>query len=210
MTHDDTTNVPATTDSGVPAPADDHGHVEKPKGKSFGELLSSAIKRALLALIGVALLIVLYFVLASVAPRWWADQVEGIVGKDSGLTKGVIYGLAIGVICTLVPIVCLAMAVASWDKLKHTIALVFLAIGVVTAVPNLLTLAVNRANPDKSASIRSAQTKLGDIIGFQGASLIGAIIGGVIGLIIVFFIIKYKIRGRKIREHEAHEAQAAS
>ena len=41
-----------------------------------------------------------------------------------------------------------------------------------------MTLAINRADPAQSASIRSAQTKLGDIIGFQGATLIGAIIGG--------------------------------
>ncbi|GAB11236.1 hypothetical protein GOARA_065_00290 [Gordonia araii NBRC 100433] len=202
MTNDDSVNVPVSTDPAVPSPADSHAvdtpKDAAPKGKSFGEKVGGVMQKLLLALIGVGVLIVAYFILASIAPRWWAGVVENIVGKDAGVTKGVIYGLAFGIICTLVPIVCFAMAVASWSRLKHVIGIFFLLVGIVFAIPNLLTLAVNVSDPNRSASIRSAQTRLGEIIGFQGATLVGAIVGALIAAVVVYFIVKYKVRGRKI------------
>lgn len=201
MTNDDTAHVPTPADPPVPAGAhgpDEHSGVVEQK-KSFSETVSSLVKRMLLALIGVAILVVLYFILRSIAPRWWADTVASIVGTDAGFTTGVLYGLVIGTVCTAVPLVSFAMAVASWNKLKHFFGVIFLLVGIVFAVPNVMTLAINRADPAQSASIRSAQTKLGDIIGFQGATLIGAIIGGLIALIVIYYIVNYKLRGKKIR-----------
>ncbi|QKT07347.1 hypothetical protein HUN08_09205 [Gordonia sp. X0973] len=197
MSNDENT-VPTPGDPTLPTPTGEQNAVEEPKRKSFGATVSSIIKRALLALIGVAVLIVLYFVLRSVVPRQWADFVRDFTGGH-GLTWGVVFG----VVFTLVPIVCLAMAVASWDKLKHTIGVVFLLVGIVFAIPNLLTLAVNTSNPTTPGPAWEAKNTLNGIIGFQGATLVGAIIGGVIGLVIVYYIVKYKMRGRKIRAAQA-------
>ncbi|MFT4200658.1 hypothetical protein [Gordonia sp. (in: high G+C Gram-positive bacteria)] len=212
MSHDETTNVPATADPAVPAPGEEHQHAPKHEGTSFGHAVSSALKRALLALIGVAVLIVLFFFLRSVVPREWADFVQDIVQKKPdekpGVVRGTSYGIGFGIVFTLVPVVCLAMAVASWDRLKHFFGVLFLLAGIITALPNLLTLAINSSHPTEIGSPQAeAKVTLTGVTGFQSGTLIGAIIGGVIALVIVFFIIKYKIRGRKL---EAQKAKSAS
>ncbi|GED97974.1 hypothetical protein [Gordonia crocea] len=200
MTNDDSPNV-VPTDPAVPAPAEGHPPVEDtppapaPKGPSFGEKVSHLVKRLLLALIGVAILVIAYFILAAFVPRQWGERIGRLV--DGSLTSGTFMGITFGVVCTLVPIVCFAMAVASWGRLKHVIGVLFLIVGVVFAIPNLLTLAVH-SGTNNSAQIGRRLLEQ-NAPGFQGGTLVGAIIGAVIALVIVIFIVNYKVRGQKIK-----------
>ena len=54
----------------------------------------------LLALIGVAIPVVLYFILRQSRRAGGPDTVASIVGTDAGFTNGVFYGPVIGIVCT--------------------------------------------------------------------------------------------------------------
>ncbi len=196
--------VPDASDTPVPADAPDRADAtatpaqgDAPAKKSFGEVANSAVKRLLLALIGVGVLIVLYFILAAYLPRHWGERIGKLV--DGSLTTGTFVGVTFGVVGTLVPIVCFAMAVATWGRLKHVIGVAFLFVGAAFAIPNLLTLAVHFGT--NNAAVIGRRLLDQNAPGFQGGTLVGAIIGAVLALVVVFYIVSYKLRGRKIAAH---------
>ena len=98
MTNDDSAHLPPSADPATVAPIDEHqAPVAEPHRRSFGDRANSVVKRTLLALIGVAILVILYFVFRTVVPRQWADYLEGLVGAHASLTRGIIFGLAFGI-----------------------------------------------------------------------------------------------------------------
>jgi hypothetical protein len=86
----------------------------------------------LLVAVGVA-----YFFGTTVVPRWWAQRVGARV--DSSLTAGGLYGLFIGFVFTLVPLVIARQAFRKVSMGKRGL---FLLVALVAAAPNLMTLSI--------------------------------------------------------------------
>ncbi len=88
-----------------------------------------------------AIVIVLVLIGAQVIPRWWSHRVASVV--DGSLSTGALYGLFIGFVFTLVPLVLLALVIRyrregrSWKGWIGWFVLVLL-----TAAPNLMTLGI--------------------------------------------------------------------
>ena len=64
-----------------------------------------------------AAVVVLYLIGAAVIPRWWAQRVADVV--DGRLTVGALFGLFIGIVFTVVPLLA-AWAVIKWRTQRRT------------------------------------------------------------------------------------------
>ena len=67
------------------------------------------LRRGAFALAGLVLLVITYFILAAIIPRWWAQRVGDWV--DKSFMRGSWYGLVTGFVCTLVPLLLLFAAI---------------------------------------------------------------------------------------------------
>ncbi|MGW2401154.1 hypothetical protein ACWCYY_31820 [Kitasatospora sp. NPDC001664] len=70
-------------------------------------------KRLLLGTVALAVLVAAYFLLAATVPRWWSQRVGDAV--DGRLSTGLVIGLALGVSCTLLPLVVAWFGLRSLD-----------------------------------------------------------------------------------------------
>jgi hypothetical protein len=112
---------------------------EEPPGTPLAQPVKQANWRVR-ALLVVALLVVLgvaYLFGTTVVPRWWAQRVGTRV--DSSLTAGGLYGLFLGFVFTLVPLV---IARQAFRKVSMSLRVVFLAGALLAAAPNLMTLSI--------------------------------------------------------------------
>jgi hypothetical protein len=120
---------------------------------------------------------------AALVPRWWARQLGDMVGEKN--STGVLVGLTLGLVCTLVPLLLLWLAVKWRDKETKPWWLVILA--VIVALPNLFTLwLVVGAGQSARAGRRVLDV---DAPGVRFGTLIGVIIavlafGGLLYLVI--------------------------
>jgi glucan phosphoethanolaminetransferase (alkaline phosphatase superfamily) len=127
---------------------------------------------------GILVVLVLAVIVASATvPRWWAHRVGDQV--DGSITQGTTLGLVYGFVFTFLPIVAIVL-ILRWRRTWKTI-LAAVLIGVVLALPNLMTLSivVGRGN----AAHAGDRTLDVDAPAFRGASLVGAIVAG---LLLVF------------------------
>jgi glucan phosphoethanolaminetransferase (alkaline phosphatase superfamily) len=127
---------------------------------------------------GMLVVLVLAVIVASATvPRWWAHRVGDQV--DGSITQGTTLGLVYGFVFTFLPIVAIVL-ILRWRRTWRTI-LAAVLIGVVLALPNLMTLSivVGRGN----AAHAGDRTLDVDAPAFRGASLVGAIVAG---LLLVF------------------------
>jgi glucan phosphoethanolaminetransferase (alkaline phosphatase superfamily) len=127
---------------------------------------------------GMLVVLVLAVIVASATvPRWWAHRVGDQV--DGSITQGTTLGLVYGFVFTFLPIVAIVL-ILRWRRTWKTI-LAAVLIGVVLALPNLMTLSivVGRGN----AAHAGDRTLDVDAPAFRGASLVGAIVAG---LLLVF------------------------
>lgn len=171
---------------------------------SLGARAGTLGKRVLAGIVILALLVIAYFVLEAFLPRWWAQTIgHRVQGAISG---GIGIGLAIGFICTFVPILLAVFALISGGRLRAIPAIVCGVSAVVVAIPNLLTLAVVLGNGNSA----HAGERIFDVDapGFRGASLVGAIVGALIAILVAYFIWGYRRRGRKLDQSRAREAEA--
>lgn len=139
--------------------------------------------------IAALLLIVGYFILAAFLPRWWGRQ----VGRwcDDTFTKGLLYGLAFGLVCTFVPLI--IASTVFYRRLNRPVRVVILALAVLIAAPNLLTLSIATG----TGSGAHAGDRYMDIAApfFRGGTLIGAIVAVILYLLTVW---QYRA-GRRVR-----------
>jgi hypothetical protein len=149
-------------------------------------------------LLGVAVVIVIvwlvYLFLDAFLPRWWAQVIGNAV--DGSFAAGAWWGLMIGGVFTLAPVLLLAQAVLtrrSWQVRSG-----FLALAVLLAVPNLLTLGIVLGT---SAAAHAGERIL-DVDGpaFRGGTAWGAVIGGVVALTMVTMSVLYRRRGARLKE----------
>jgi hypothetical protein len=118
-------------------------------------------------------LIVVGLALAAFLPRWWAHRIGRVA--DGSLTAGIAAGLTIGFVFTVAALLALREAVRrgrSWPARGW-----FLALAVLLAVPNLITLGIVMGSG--SAAQTGQQTLDVDGPGFRGATLVGCIIGAI-------------------------------
>ena len=129
---------------------------------------------------GVLVVAVLAVIVASATvPRWWAHRIGDQV--DGSITQGTTLGLVYGFVFTFLPIVAIVL-ILRWRRTWKTI-LAAVAIGVVLALPNLMTLSivVGRGN----AAHAGDRTLDVDAPAFRGGTLAGAIVAGLlIGFIV--------------------------
>jgi len=133
-------------------------------------------RRVLIGGAVVAGLVIAYLIAAAVIPRWWAQRVADVV--DGRLTVGALYGLFIGAVFTLVPLVVARMVIRfrrqgrTWKGWVGWLVVVLL-----TAAPNLMTLGIVLGDNDAAHDGDRILSVEGN--GFRLWSFIGAILGAV-------------------------------
>lgn len=154
-------------------------------------------------LIGVVAVIVvvwlIYLFLDAFLPRWWAQVIGNAV--DGSFTAGAWWGLLIGGVFTLAPVLLLAQAVLTRRSLRVRSG--FLMLAVLLAVPNLLTLGIVLGT---SAAAHAGERIL-DVDGpaFRGGTAWGAVIGGLVALTIVTMSMLYRRRGTQLKQLRAKQ-----
>ena len=152
------------------------------------------VNRAVLVLVLVALAYVAYAVSAAFFPRWWShrvgDQVQG------RLTAGTLWGLFYGFVFTFVPLLVLAQMRRRF--LSWTWRFIVLAVAVVLAVPNWLTLSVVIGN---SKSAHAAERTFDvEAPGFRVATTIGAVSGAMVAMLLVGASMRLARRRRQVKD----------
>ena len=175
----------------------DHEHGRPGEERRYdrqGVKAGTWVNRAVLALVLIALAYIAYALSAAFFPRWWAQRVGDQVGGE--LSAGTLWGLFYGFVFTFVPLLVLAQMRRSF--LNWTWRFIVLAVAVVLATPNWLTLAVVLGN-SKAAH---AGERIFDVEapGFRNASAIGAVTGLVVALALVGASIRLSGRRREVKE----------
>jgi len=133
---------------------------------------------------GLLVVLVLAVLVASApVPRWWAHRIGHQV--DGSITQGTTLGLVYGFVFTFLPIVAIVL-ILRWRRTWKTILAAAL-IGVVLALPNLMTLSivVGRGN----AAHAGDRTLDVDAPAFRGASLVGAIVAGALIVFVGWLVV---------------------
>ncbi len=147
-------------------------------------------------LLVIVALVIAYFLLAAFIPRWWAQRIAEMSGHGS-FAKGIWSGLALGFLCSLVPLLLLLFAALIWRRRGgRFVAGAAAVLAVAAAVPNLMTLSIVAGG--SSAAHAGERVLDVDAPGFRGASLIGAIVAAVLFLLVVFGTAR-----RRFRKHRA-------
>ncbi len=152
------------------------------------------VNRAVLVLVLIALGWVAYALSAAFFPRWWAQRVADQVNGQ--LTAGTLWGLFYGFVFTFVPLLLIAQMrrrFFSW-----TWRFIVLAVAVLLAVPNWLTLAVVAGN-SKAAHAGERIFDV-DAPGFRVATAFGAIGGAVVALLLVAASMRLSRRRRQVKD----------
>lgn len=141
--------------------------------------------------------VVLYLIGAAVIPRWWAQRVADVV--DGRLTVGALYGLFIGLVFTVAPLLA-GWAVIRWRTERRTWKgwLGWLALVAFTATPNLMTLGIVTG---RSSAAHAGERILDvDGPGFRVWSVVGASAG-----VVAFGAVMYLTRSRRSSRRRTSE-----
>ncbi|WP_052172670.1 hypothetical protein [Nocardia sp. BMG111209] len=164
--------------------------------------------RILGALALVVALVLVYFLLTAFIPRWWAQRVASMSGHGS-FSRGIWSGLALGFVCTLVPLLLLLFAATVWGKRAgRFLAGAAAVVAIVTALPNLMTLSIVLGTTN--AAHAGERVLDVDAPGFRGAALTAAIVAAVAFALIVFVVLRGRFRTRRAgrRRPAAQRAQS--
>lgn len=150
-------------------------------------------------------LIVAYFFVTRAMPRWWATRVSSVV--DSSLTTGWLFGIFVGFVFTVVPLVVLWIAFRVRGRERTWKGwLGWLAVAALTALPNLMTLGVVLGT---SSAAHAAERKFdteGD--GFRAGTVLGVVLG-VVGALFLTYLVRtrgmFRDQNRRLR-HSGDEA----
>ncbi|MFI6689797.1 hypothetical protein [Streptomyces sp. NPDC050485] len=152
-------------------------------------------KRALSGAVALAVLVAAYFILAATIPRWWSQRVGDAVRGHLGV--GLVIGLALGVTCTLLPLIVAWIGLHKRRSWKATAS--WLALAVVLALPNLWTLSVVAGR----GSASHAGQRVMDVNApwFRGGTLAGVVTSVVV--VAGFLALARSRRGRSPAKPEA-------
>ncbi len=129
-------------------------------------------RRVVLVLGLVAAFVLTVLVASATVPRWWSQRVGDQV--DGSITQGTTLGLVYGFVFTFLPILAIVL-ILRWRRTWKTI-LVALALGLLLALPNLMTLSIVLGTGN--AAHAGDRTLDVEAPAFRGASLVGAIVAG--------------------------------
>ena len=162
---------------------------------TFSDRLAKGARKFLFVAIAIAIAVVIYFILAAFLPRWWAEQIGSNV--DGSMGRGIGSGLSIGFVCTFIPISMLVLAVSLRGRMKNLLSILCVVIGVVVAIPNLLTLSIHLGN--NNAAQVGKQILNVRAPGFRASSAWGVVIAVVVAILLTIFVVMYQRRGKKLR-----------
>lgn len=161
-------------------------------------------RRALWVGGGIVVLAIAVLATSATVPRWWAhrvgDQVDGSIAQ--GTTLGIVYGF----VFTFLPIVAVIL-ILRWRRSWKAITAA-LAIGIVLALPNLMTLSIvlGRGNAahagDRILDVEAPA--------FRGGTLVGAIVAAALVLFIAYLIVSRDRSETKARRARADLQEAAT
>ena len=150
-------------------------------------------RKLLIGVLVVCGLVVLYLIGAAIIPRWWAQRVADVV--DDRMTVGALFGLFIGLVFTVVPLV-VAWIIVRLRSPRRTWKgwLGWLGVVALTAAPNLMTLGIVTGNSNGA----HAGDRILDVDGpgFRLWSLIGAILG-VAAVVAVWYLARSRRTSRR-------------
>jgi hypothetical protein len=150
--------------------------------------------RGLAVAIGIALLVVLYFVAAAFLPRWWAQRVGDQV--HGSFSAGILWGLFYGIVFTFFPLL------LAWQirrrPLPWQVRTGMVVVALLLAIPNLLTLSIV-VGVSRAASAGDRILDV-DAPAFRGATLTGAIVGSL--LVVVSAVVGILLKRRSSEVHE--------
>ena len=149
--------------------------------------------RGIIVVVGLALLVIMYFIAAAFLPRWWAQRVaEQVHGSFSA---GVLWGLFYGIVFTFFPLM------LAWQArrrpLSWQVRVGIIVVALLLTVPNLLTLSIV-VGVSRAAS---AGDRILDVVApaFRGASLVGVIVGTLLAIVSATVGVLLKRRGNEVR-----------
>lgn len=155
------------------------------------------VKKAIRIVLALLVLVVAYYILAALVPRWWAQRIAGLV--EGGFVRGTLWGLIFGVLCTAIPVV-LFFWIWQVRRLKYhrTLQICLGVLALAVAIPNLMTLSIVLGGGNAA----HAGERILDVEapGFRGASLIGAIVGALLAVAVLVAVHRYRKRGRDLNE----------
>lgn len=156
--------------------------------------------RYALLMLALSLLVMIGWLLAvTLVPRWWAQWLGDRI--DGRITVGAAYGLTLGLLCTLVPLVVARQALRdlAW-RLRGAIVVV----AVLLAAPNLMTLGIVLGAGDGA----HAGDRILDVDGpgFRVATALGASgAAAVFALVVGWGVLRTRDRRRVERLTAEHE-----
>jgi len=154
------------------------------------------------AVAGVVGLALAVLVTSATVPRWWAHRVGDQV--DGSITQGTTLGIVYGFVFTFLPIVAI-MLILRWRRTWKTIATA-LAIGIVLALPNLMTLSIviGRGNAahagDRILDVEAPA--------FRGGTLVGAIVAAALIVFMAYLMMSRDRAETKARRGDRQETAA--
>jgi hypothetical protein len=121
-------------------------------------------------------------VISATVPRWWAQRIGEQV--DGSITQGTTLGLVYGFVFTFLPILAIVLLLR-WRTTWKTIA-VALGIGVLLALPNLMTLSIVVG----TGNAAHAGDRILDVNApaFRGGTLAGAVIAALLVAFLVYLL----------------------
>lgn len=171
--------------------------------EAFGDKVNRFARKFAIGLVFVGLAVITYFILANFLPQWWAQRIaERVSGRFS---SGIWVGFTLGFASTLIPIICLILAVINRGKLKNIPTLGFVVLAVLTAIPNLLTLSIVFGRTDGAYRGQYILDVNGP--GFRGGGVWGAILAAVVGAIVGYYIWRFRRRGKQLSDAKAANAE---
>lgn len=156
----------------------------------------------LMLVVGVLVVLgIAYLFGTTVVPRWWAHRVGRVV--DGSITAGTLYGLFIGLVFTLVP---LMIARQALRRMRLKLRLGVLVLALVSAAPNLMTLAIVLGSGN--AAHAGERTLDVDGPGFRAGSAWGAVIALILALGLFVWTWKWRRDRRQLRSLKSEKRAA--
>jgi hypothetical protein len=155
-------------------------------------------RKVLIVVVVAGLLVAAYVFAVSVLPRWWSHQVGDQV--DGDLTTGGLLGFMYGFLATFLPLLVVGLV---WRFRRHSVWawIVGVALALVLAAPNLITLGISIGNGN--AAHAADRTLDVEAPWFRGGIAVGVAVGALLAC-----YVGYAIASRSRARRRAEEAQA--
>lgn len=150
------------------------------------------IRRIALIIVAVVIAVIVWGMFAAAVPRLWSQRIADQV--DGRMSAGIFWGLFYGFVCSFIPV--LIAWQARRPLFKKWWKVVVVAVALLAAAPNLLTLGISLG--DNSASDAGWLALTTRAPGFQWATLFGAIMGVLLAVFLIVLVASSKRRKAQV------------